>query len=217
MKNYISEFIGTMILVFGGTAAISINTISNGTVSHLGIGIVFGLLVMSLIYAIGDVSGAHMNPAVSIAFYFSKRLKLKDMIFYIIFQFLGGLVGSIINYILFFKETDNFGMTMPRGSDMQSFILELILTFFLMFVIMGVATGAKEKGLMAGIAIGGVVALEAIFAGPICGASMNPVRSIAPAIVSMNFNSLWVYIVAPVLGAILGVVAYEFIRKEEAN
>lgn len=203
MKKYIAECIGTFCLVFCGTGAITINEVSNGAVSHVGIAFTFGLVVMAMIYSLGDVSGAHLNPAVSLAFFTEKKLPLAELAGYIVSQVTGAFMASIVLKLLF-PESESLGTTLPAGSEMQSFILEIILTFMLMFVIAQLATGAKEKGIMAGIAIGSVVLLEALFAGPITGASMNPARSLAPAIVSGNSTSLWIYLTAPFIGAVLG-------------
>ena len=197
MKKYIAELIGTFALVFCGTGAIVINQESGGAVTHVGIAITFGLIVMSMIYALGNVSGAHINPAVSIAFTVAAKFPVTKLTLYIIAQ-LSGAVLAIGTLKLLFPANPNLGSTIPAGSDMQSFVLELLLTFFLMLVILNVAHGSKEQGMFAGLAIGGVVALEAMFAGPICGASMNPARSIGPALMSANIQSLWLYIVAPV-------------------
>lgn len=213
MNKYIAEFIGTFALVFCGTGAIIINEISNGAVTHIGIAITFGLIVMSMIYAVGDVSGAHLNPAVTIGFRLAGRMKSKDVFPYIIAQLMGAMVASGILFFLF-PEANTMGETLPSGSVMQTFILEIILTYFLMFVIINVATGSKETGLLAGVAIGGVVLLEAMFAGPVTGASMNPARSIAPACFAMNFQHLWIYILAPILGSVLAVVSWKAIRTD---
>lgn len=215
MKKYIAEFIGTFALVFCGTGAIVINQESGGAITHMGIAITFGLIVMSMIYALGNVSGAHLNPAVSIAFTIAKRFPAKTLLPYIISQLAGALVASAVLKLLF-PTNETLGATIPAGSDMQSFVLEFILTFLLMFVIMSVSHGSKEEGMFAGLAIGGVVTLEAMFAGPICGASMNPARSIAPAIVSGQLNSLWLYIAAPVLGAVVAVYLFNYIRTDRA-
>jgi aquaporin NIP len=189
MKKYIAELIGTFALVFCGTGAIIINQQSNGSVSHVGIAITFGLIVMSMIYALGDISGAHLNPAVSIAFTIAKRFPLKELLPYIISQLTGAVLASLILKFLF-PTNEYLGATLPAGLVSQSFVLEFILTFFLMFVIINVANGSKEQGMFAGLAIGSVVLLEAMFAGPICGASMNPARSFAPAIVSQHTEHL---------------------------
>ena len=183
MKKYFAEFLGTFALVFCGTGAIVINQESGGAVSHLGIAITFGLIVMAMIYALGDISGAHFNPAVTLSFWFAKEFPGKDILPYIISQSAGAFVASGLLKLLFPNNT-LLGTTLPAGSEKQSFILETILSFLLMFVILQVAKGSKEKGMFAGLAIGFVVLLEALFAGPICGASMNPVRSFAPALVS---------------------------------
>jgi aquaporin NIP len=205
MNKYISEFIGTFALVFAGTGAIIINDISGGAVTPLGIGIVFGLIIMTMIYALGEISGAHFNPAVSFGFYLAKRLSLRELMPYMISQVFGALSASLLLHIIF-PQHQGLGVTIPHyvsaGGD---FCLEALLTFFLMFVIIHVAQGAKEKGLMAGVAIGGMIALEAIFAGPVTGASMNPARSLAPAIISGHLDSVWVYLTAPFLGSAVAV------------
>lgn len=204
---YLAETIGTFALVFAGTGAIVINDISGGAVTHLGIGITFGLVVMAVIYAVGDVSGAHINPAVTIGFAVAGKFPWRRVPSYLAAQLAGGLAASLAVRILF-PDHSGLGNTLPAGSDLQSLLLETILTFILMFVILATATGAKEKGIMAGAAIAGTVALEAIFAGPVSGASMNPVRSIAPAVVSLNLADLWIYIIAPLLGAVAAVPAF---------
>jgi aquaporin Z len=214
MRENISEFLCTYILVFCGTGAIIINQETNGSVTHVGICITFGLIVMGLIYGFGQISGAHMNPAVSIAFAFLKILPIKKLPFYIISQILGGLAASTTLKLLFPKNS-GLGGTIPSGTDGQSFALEFILTFILMLVVLTVALGNKEHAPFAGIAIGGVVLLEAMFAGPICGASMNPIRSLAPALVSGNMNSQWLYIVAPITATILASITWNTILKEK--
>ncbi len=200
---YIAEFLGTFAIVFCGTGAIIINQETHGTISHAGIAITFGLVVMSMIYAFGEVSGAHLNPAVSIAFTIAGVFPLKKLLPYFVFQLLGGISASLLLKYLF-PGNEMLGATIPAGPAMQSFILEFVLTFFLVVVIMSVARGSKEQGLFAGVAIGSVVALEAMFAGPICGASMNPARSIAPAVASGHYEFLWIYILATIAGACAG-------------
>lgn len=214
MRENISEFLCTYILVFCGTGAIIINQETNGSVTNVGICITFGLIVMGLIYGFGQISGAHMNPAVSIAFAFLKILPIKKLPFYIISQILGGLAASTTLHLLFPKN-NGLGGTIPSGTDGQSFVLEFILTFILMLVILTVALGNKEHAPYAGIAIGGVVLLEAMFAGPVCGASMNPIRSLAPALVSGNMNSQWLYIVAPITATLLASITWNTILKEK--
>jgi aquaporin Z len=204
LKKYAAETIGTFFLVFSGTGAIVINDASGGTITHVGIALTFGLVVMAMIYAIGDVSGAHLNPAVTFGFWFANRFPSKEVIPYIVSQILGALLASGLMRAMFTAHP-TLGATQPAGPALQSFVLEAVLTAMLMFVILAVSSGAKEKGLMAGIAIGGVIALEALFAGPICGASMNPARSLAPAVVSGTLANLWIYLTAPLIGAVIGV------------
>ncbi len=206
MHKYVSEYIGTFALVFAGTGAIIINDVSGGVITHLGVALVFGLIVMTMIYALGEISGAHFNPAVSFGFWLAKQLSFKELLLFIISQSLGAITASLV-WKTIFGQHQTLGATLPHGiSGGSSFFLETILTFFLMFVIVHVARGGKEKGLMAGVAIGGMVALEAIFAGPVTGASMNPARSLAPAFVSGHLEYLWVYLTAPFLGSALAVL-----------
>ncbi len=216
MSKYFSEYLGTFGLVFAGTGAIIINDISGGVITHLGIGLVFGLIIMTMIYALGEVSGAHFNPAVSFGFWLAKRLPSGELIPFVISQVLGALTASIFLKVIF-PLHKTLGTTMPHFvSATGDFFLETILTFFLMFVIIHVSQGAKEKGLMAGVAIGGMVALEAIFAGPITGASMNPARSLAPALVSGQVDFLWIYLTAPFLGAAVA-VGVSYLIKENSQ
>jgi aquaporin Z len=211
MRKYLAELIGTFALVFAGTGAIVINNVTLGKITGLGISLTFGLIVMAMIYAVGDVSGAHLNPAVTVGFWAARRFPLSEVLPYVSFQFAGALLASTALHFLFGGA--ELGVTHPIGRTSQSFILETILTFLLMFVIMNVACGSKEQGTMAGVAIGAVVALEAMFGGPISGASMNPARSLAPALVSGNLSCLWIYMIAPVLGAILAVFAFQAIHE----
>lgn len=215
MRKYLAEIIGTFALVFCGTGAIIINQETNGIITHAGIAITFGLIVTAMIYTVGDISGAHLNPSVTIAFWIAKEFSTKEMLPYIVSQGIGAFIASATLQFLF-PANDTLGTTLPSGSPMQSFILEFILTFMLMFVILHVAKGSKEQGMFAGITIGAVVLLEAMFAGPICGASMNPIRSIAPAIISGHIEHLWVYIFAPISGAILAVGAWMILKPKSS-
>jgi aquaporin Z len=212
MQKYYAEIFGTFILLFSGAGAIVTNQVSNGTVTHVGIALVFGLVVTAIIYAIGEISGAHINPAVTIAFWVGGRFPGKQVLPYIVCQVIGALAACLLLRVIF-PGLDNYGMTRPAGSDLQSLILEGVLTWMLMFVVLCVSTGAKETGILAGVAIGAVIALEAMFAGPICGASMNPARSLAPALVSNNLQSLWLYLVGPTAGAILAVPSLWLVRN----
>jgi aquaporin NIP len=205
MKKLLSESIGTFALVFAGTGAMVINDVSNGGIGHAGIALTFGLVVLAMIYVVGGVSGAHLNPAVTSAFWLAGRFSGRQVMPYFLAQLAGAFVASGLLRLLF-PTHPTLGTTLPAGSEMQSFVLELILTFLLMFVILNVSTGGKEKGVTAGIAVGAVIALEAMFAGKICGASMNPARSLTPAIVSGHGEHLWIYLTAPFAGAWLAVI-----------
>jgi aquaporin NIP len=211
MNKYLAELLGTFALVFCGTGAVVIDQQTNGAVTHVGVAITFGLIVMAMIYALGDISGAHMNPAVTIAFTIAKRFQPKQVLPYIVSQLTGAFLASAALHYLF-PTNEILGSTLPAGTDMQSFILEFILTFFLMLVIINVATGSKEQGMFAGLAIGSTVLLEAMFAGPICGASMNPARSISPAVTSGHTEHLWIYIVAPIAGAAFAIPVFKVLH-----
>lgn len=197
-------------MVFCGTGAIVINSVSNGAVSHVGVAITFGLVVTAMIYAFGKVSGAHINPAVTLAFWLNKSFDQSLVLPYVLSQLSGAVAASVVLRLLF-PEAITLGETLPSGSNLQSFILEMILSFILMLVIFQTAAGSKETAL-AGLIIGFVVLFEAMFAGPICGASMNPARSLGPAIVSGNIQSLWVYLIATTMGMSLAVPIYRILR-----
>jgi aquaporin Z len=206
VQRFFAEALGTFALVFAGTAAIVVNDVSGGMVSHVGVAATFGLVVMAMVYAVGDVSGAHINPAVTIGFWLARRFPGSDVVPYVASQIAGALLASVLVLALFGPHAA-LGATLPAGSPAQSFGLEIVLTLLLMFAILTVTTGAKEKGAIAGVVIGGVVGLEALFAGPISGASMNPARSLAPALVSGEVQHLWIYLVAPPIGAALAMLA----------
>jgi MIP family channel proteins len=213
MRRLAAEALGTFALVFSGTGAIVINDVSGGTVSHVGIALTFGLIVLAMIYAVGDVSGAHLNPAVTLGFFTARRFEGRWVAPYIASQCVGAVLASLALRLIF-PTNATLGATLPAGGSLQSFVLEFILTFLLMFVILSVSTGSKEKGVLAGVAVGSVIALEALFAGPISGASMNPARFLAPALVSLRLDSLWVYLTAPVLGACAGVMACRCVQDK---
>jgi aquaporin NIP len=214
MKKWCAELIGTFALVFAGTGAIVINGASGGAITHVGVAFTFGLVVLAMIYTVGDISGAHLNPAVSIGFWMARRMPGREVLPYIASQVIGAITASGLMRLLF-PESQLLGATLPKGPESQSFVLETVLTFLLMLCILNVSTGAKEKGITAGIAVGAVIALEAMFAGPISGASMNPARSLAPAVVSGHLEHLWIYVVAPPVGAWLAMLACRCVRESD--
>jgi aquaporin NIP len=213
-RSLVAELIGTFALVFAGAGAIMVDAKTHA-LGHVGVAITFGLVIMVMIYAVGHVSGAHFNPAVSFAFALTRHFPWTRVGTYWLAQLAGGLAAAaILRGSL--GGVAHVGATLPSGSQGQAFVWELILTFFLMFVIMAVATHARAVGEAAAIAIGGAVGLDAMFGGPITGASMNPARSTGPALVSGDLHALWLYIVAPLLGAAVGAWAYQFVRGEQS-
>ena len=211
--KYLAEILGTFAIVFCGTGAIIINQETAGAITHVGVAITFGLIVMCMIYALGNISGAHFNPAVTLAFALFNKFKWKQVLPYVMSQTLGAFAASTLLRLLF-PANKLLGATLPSGVWSQTFILEFILTFLLMLVILHVANGSKEQGMFAGLAIGATVLLEAMFAGPICGASMNPVRSLAPAVVSGYTQYLWVYLTATVFGALSAVPIWKLLNQQ---
>jgi aquaporin NIP len=215
LRKLVAEAIGTFALVFAGCGAIMVNT-KTGQLGHVGVAITFGLVIMFGIYAVGHISGAHFNPGVTFAFALSRHFPWPRAVGYWGAQLIGAIAAAAVLRGSLGNIAD-VGATLPSGSQAQSFLWELLLTFFLMFVIMAVATDTRAVGEAAAIAVGGTVLLDAMFGGPISGASMNPARSIGPALVSGNLHALWLYIVAPICGASLAAVAYQFVRGEQAS
>lgn len=215
MKKEIGELIGTFAMVFCGCGAMTINEITGGDISHVGVAITWGLIVMAMIYAFGEISGAHFNPAVTVAFAVAKKFSWKAVPRYILFQTAGAFLAIGILWFLF-PDSNSFGHTYPAEgfAPYKAFVLELLLTFFLMVVIINVSTGSKEIGTMAAVAVGAIILLEAMFAGPMTKASMNPARSIAPAIISGNLQHLWLYIIAPFAGSILAVISCKLVKDD---
>jgi aquaporin Z len=214
MQKVAAEFVGTFTLVFAGTGAIVINQATQGVIGHAGVALTFGLVVLAMIYALGDISGAHLNPAVTLGFVAAGRMPGREAPPFLAGQLGGAFAASGLLRVLFPGHA-TLGATLPAGPPWQSFVLEVVLTAILMFVILSVSTGAREKGITAGIAVGAVIGLEAMFAGPVCGASMNPARSLAPAVVSGHLEHLWVYLLAPPLGALLAVPCCRCVRASE--
>ena len=207
-----AELIGTFALVFAGAGAIMVDDKTH-QLGHVGVAITFGLVIMVMIYAVGHVSGAHFNPAVSFAFALTRHFSWTRLLGYWAAQLSGALIAAAILRGSLGNRA-HLGATLPAGSQAQAFLWEAVLTFFLMFVIMSVATDTRAVGEAAAIAIGGTVGLDAMFGGPVTGASMNPARSLGPALVSGDLHALWLYIVAPLVGAAVGAIAYQFVRHE---
>lgn len=212
LQKLIAEVLGTYFVIFAGCAAVVVNLDKEKVVSFPGISIVWGLVVMVMVYSVGHISGAHFNPAVTIAFATCKRFPWRQVPAYISAQVLGSTLASGTLRLLFNGGQDHFAGTQPAGTEIQSFVLEFIITFYLMFVISGVATDNRAIGELAGLAVGATVLLNVMFAGPISGASMNPARSLGPAIVFNHFKGIWIYIVGPISGAISGAWVYNLIR-----
>lgn len=212
MQKLVAEVVGTYFLIFAGCSAVAVNLNFDKVVTHPGISIVWGLAVMVLVYSVGHISGAHFNPAVTLAFATCKRFPWKQVPAYLACQVIGSTLAAGTIRLIFTGKQDHFTGTMPAGSNMQSFVVEFIITFYLMFIISGVATDNRAIGELAGLAVGSTVLLNVMFAGPISGASMNPARSLGPAIVSHEYKGLWIYIVAPTLGAQAGAWVYNMIR-----
>jgi aquaporin NIP len=214
-RALVAEAIGTFALVFAGCGAIMVDA-KTGALGHLGVAFSFGLVIMVMIYAVGHISGAHFNPAVTLAFALTRHFPWTRAAAYWGAQLVGALLAAALLRASLGDLAD-VGATLPGGSQRQAFLWELVLTFFLMFVIMAVATDSRAVGEAAAIAIGGTVGLDALFGGPITGASMNPARSIGPAVVSGDLHALWLYILAPAVGAALAGLTYQFLRGERTR
>jgi MIP family channel proteins len=206
-----AEFIGTFGLVTAGCGAIMVNA-QTGTLTHVGIALTFGLIITVMIAATGHISGAHFNPAVTIAFAVTRHFPWREVVYYVVAQLLGAVLGALMLRLLI-GDVAALGTTLPSGSVMQSFGLEILLSAVLMFVIISVATDTKAIGAPAALAIGFTVVLDALWGGPISGASMNPARSLGPALIAGVLDNQWIYLVAPVIGTVLGAVSYQLIRE----
>ena len=213
-SSALAEGIGTFGLVFAGCGAIVINTASGGQITHVGVSLVFGLIITVMIYTFGHISGAHFNPAVTLAFVVARHFPLRRLWVYWSAQCSGAILAALCLRLLL-GNIASLGTALPTGNGgaWQAFFFEALLTLFLMMVIMAMATDTRAVGQAAALAIGATVALEALFAGPITGASMNPARSLGPALVSFTWNAQWVYLTAPFLGAIAGALLYRWIRE----
>jgi aquaporin NIP len=212
-RALVAEAIGTFALVFAGCGAIMVGAKTH-QLGHLGVALTFGLVIMFGIYAVGHISGAHFNAAVTFAFALTRQFPWPRAVAYWCAQFVGAVTAAaVLRGSL--GDIAHVGATLPSGSAAQSFLWEAVMSGFLMFVVMAVATDARAVGEAAAIAIGGTIALDALFGGPISGASMNPMRSLGPALVSGDFHALWVYLVAPLVGTAAGAVAYQYVRGAE--
>lgn len=215
MKKYLSEFLGTFILVFFGTGSVIVNEQSNGALGLVGISLTFGIIIIAIIYSLGSISGAHINPAVTITLWFGRLIERKEALFYVLSQFFGAIMASLLLKLIF-PNNLGLGTTNPSGSIMQTAIVETICTFVLILTILGsTKSGTKETKALAGLVIGLLVTGLIFFAGPISGGSFNPARSLAPAFISGNILNLWIYLTAPVLGGILAIFIWTLITVEE--
>lgn len=205
-----AELIGTYALVTAGCGAIMVNALT-GELTHIGVAFTFGLIIMVMVAACGHLSGAHFNPAVTCAFALTRHFAWREVPIYIGSQLLGAICGALTLRMLF-GTIANLGTTLPSGSPLQSLGLETLLTAVLMYVIVAVATDTRAVGQLAALAIGATVALDALWGGPISGASMNPARSFGPALISGIWRDQWVYWVGPLLGACLGALVYQVLR-----
>jgi aquaporin NIP len=214
IKSMLAEMIGAFALVLAGTGAIVSNSVSGGALGHLGVALTFGLAIMTMIYATGHISGAHFNPGVTLAFALVRHFPARQVIPYIAAQVAGAILGSVAVRFLIAGggNVAGLGTTHPSNGALSGVVLEGILTFILMFVIMAVATDVRAVGQAAALEIGGTIGLDAVFAGPITGASMNPARSFGPALVSGDYTDLWLYVVGPIVGAALGALMYQALR-----
>lgn len=213
MRRYVAEAFGTFVLVFAGTGAVVANEFSGGAVTLVGVAMAFALVVTAMIYTIGDLSGAHINPAVTLAALVMRRFSPADVLPYVVAQCVGA-IGASATLRLLYPDAATLGATLPAGPVAQSFALEVLLTAILVFVVFNVTAERNPTGSLAGLVIGGVIGFEVFCGGPVSGASMNPARSLGPALVGGQLQHLWIYLVAPVLGAVLGALLVDYLRGE---
>lgn len=207
-----AEALGAFALVFAGCGAIVTDTVHAGVLGAVGVSLVFGLAIMAMVYATGHLSGAHLNPAVTLAFALTRHFPRREALAYVAAQVMGAIAAAALLLAIWPSAPAHLGTTVPSVDDGSAFVYEAVLTALLMFTIMAVATDTRAVGAGAAIAIGGTVGLDALFGGPITGASMNPARSIGPALVSGELRDLWIYLLAPTAGAALGALAYQLVR-----
>jgi aquaporin NIP len=214
LRRAVAEGIAAFALVVAGCGAIIADKHSAGGLGVVGVGIVFGLVIMVMVYATGHLSGAHINPAVTAAFTLTRHFRPRDALAYVVAQLVGATLGALVLLAVWPSKPANLGATLPSVGVGSALVYETVLTAFLMFVIMAVATDTRAVGAAAAIAIGGTVGLDAIFGGPVTGASMNPARSFGPALAAGEWRDFWLYVLGPLLGAALGALAYQFVRGE---
>jgi aquaporin NIP len=212
-----AEAIGAFTLAFAGCGAIVTDAAHPGTLGAVGVALVFGLVIMAMVYATGHLSGAHLNPSVTLAFALTRHFPAREALAYIAAQLLGAIAAAALLLAVWPSEPAALGTTVASVGTGSALAYEAVMTVFLMFVIMAVATDTRAVGAGAAIAIGGTIGLDALFGGPITGASMNPARSIGPALVSGELHDLWIYIVGPIVGAALGALAYQLVRGEHPS
>ena len=216
-RRALMEGIGTFALVFAGCGAIVADATRDGALGSVGVGLVFGLIIMVMIYAGGHLSGAHYNPSVTLAFTLARHFPPREAVAYAAAQLIGAVAGALLLRAAWTDAPADLGATVPSVGAGTALLYEIVLTAFLMFVITAVATDTRAVGAAAAIAIGGTVALDALFGGPITGASMNPARSFGPALAAGQWSDFWIYLAGPVIGATVGVFAYELVRGRGAS
>ena len=209
-----AEALAAFALVFAGCGAVIANVEYDQALGTVGVALVFGLIVMAMVYATGHLSGAHINPAVTVAFTLSRHFPAREAAAYVTAQTLGAVAGALALLVVWPDQPGQLGATLPTVGAASALVYEVVLTAFLMFVIMAVATDTRAVGAAAAIAIGGTVGLDALFGGPVTGASMNPARSLGPAVAAGEWSDLWIYILGPVLGAMAGAFAYQLVRGD---
>jgi MIP family channel proteins len=212
LRRSAAEALAAFALVFAGCGAAVTNAAYGGALGTVGIALVFGLVIMAMVYATGHLSGAHVNPAVTVAFSLTRHFPAREAIAYVVAQCAGAVIGALLLLAVWPEQPAQLGATVPSISIGGALAYEMVLTAFLMFVIMAVATDTRSVGAAAAIAIGGTVGLDALFGGPVTGASMNPARSLGPALASGEWTDFWIYVAGPLLGAALGALAYQLVR-----
>jgi aquaporin NIP len=217
LRRSFAEGLAAFALVFAGCGAIVANTVHAGALGGIGVSATFGLVIMAMIYATGHLSGAHINPAVTIAFTLTRHFPVRDALAYIAAQLVGATIGAFVLLAAWSDKPAQLGATLPSVPAGTALLYEVVLSAFLMFVIVAVATDTRAVGAAAALAIGGTVGLDALFGGPITGASMNPARSFGPALASGTWTDFWIYLAGPLVGAALGALAYQLVRGEQVR